>query len=33
MKGELQNKRVLVKGKEVFIGVDVPLQSLTLIGA
>lgn len=23
MKGEFQNKRVLVRGKEVFIGVDV----------
>jgi len=27
MKGEVQNKKVLVRGKEVFIGVDVHKES------
>jgi len=27
MKGELRNKKVLVRGKEVFIGVDVHKES------
>ena len=27
MKGELQNEKVLVRGKEVFIGVDVHKES------
>jgi len=32
MKGELQNKRVLVRGKEVFIGVDVHKESWHVTG-
>jgi len=27
MKGQIQNKKVLVRGKEVFIGVDVHKES------
>jgi len=27
MKGEVQNRKVLVRGKEVFIGVDVHIES------
>jgi len=27
MKGQIQNKKILVRGKEVFIGVDVHKES------